>query len=418
MSRRCECIARTTGRPCKNFVKIGSTKCSQHVLLGCIDENIMEKQRYINIQIQQLYKTYRNTSLYNKLQSYNKGIETTKELENRTKEEDESLQLDIEFLEEWKQDKQIEIQKAITEIKEKEIIIRNTNEMILKEDMFIPFDELKITVCKNIKLISVLSPKRAGISNTIVFLGLKEKQPVIVKIGLKHSLANESEIYDEIKDFAQEIPQKLMQCNIDPDDFDRLYSSSFLISLYPILNNWLFEQDDLETMVIEQVKGEPLAVMYGDIHTKQNNLKERQEFDFSIWIQIAHLIVIFENHNFLHDDLHANNIFVETLDTPKILDFEIQGKKFKTKYIVSIIDFDRSRKSTSEDHNRDWIRFLNQYNSLETQYSMPYIENIDTHWKEMKKIVNLKITIEKKFREGLLSPKEFLKSQFINQLLQ
>ena len=84
---------------------------------------------------------------------------------------------------------------------------------------------------------------------------------------------------------------------------------------------------------------------------KENNKYFNTEF-ILILVQIAYTLECFYRLGLVHDDLHLNNIFIETLENPVnlhyILTDRITGKKIskiisiKTVYFVRIFDFDRS----------------------------------------------------------------------------
>ena len=421
---RCECIATTTGNRCKkNVSELGSTKCVQH-LKGCGPEELYDSKHFVetrrtNLQIEELYDKYRSQNLYKQLQSKRNAIEKEQNYKGRTEKDEVNLQDDIDDLREWLDKHNAKIEKILSQIEEEELMIRqpinNSQQEEKSESMFVPLSK-EITVCGDIKLLSVLSPKRAGISKVIVFLGLKKNsQLVIVKIAEAHTLQKESELYDVMKQIANEtntVTKKLFQCDLEENKHYKMSSIPFLRDNYPILSTW--ENKDLQTLVIEQAKGEPMAIVFGDIHAQKDNDRERFEFDMSVWIQMAHLLTIFERHNFAHDDLHFNNIFVETLDAPKMMDFETSSATFMTKYVIKVIDFDRSGKIDAVDYNRDWLRFLQQYKGYETYFSVPYVENVDKHWIEMKRLIGLYPDVK---RSDILSPQRFLESKFVQDFI-
>ncbi len=394
-----------------------SITSSGSIIVKTEQKNSKNSHRILSTEIKKLYDTYRSKNLYNRLNGYIAGIKIIEQYDNRTAEENDILQTRRDDLAEWREEHKNKIEHEIKEITEKERDIRNGNGDIINvpEEAFIDLDkENQIVVCSGIKLLSTLSPKRSGTSKTIVFLGVLNNQSVIVKIGTKETLATENELYNQVRGIALEthaVTRKLEHCDLTTKDVQTLLGSKFLNDNYKIVADWKSSRIPLQSLVIEHAKGEPLSVVFGYIHAKTENEIERREFDLSMWVQIAHALHIFEQHNFIHDDLHFNNIIVEILDHPIELGFLIRGKPFKTKYRVKIIDFDNSQKMTIKDV--DWLRFLGQYETYEIGYSMPYIEKTDAHWAEMKNLVRFKQTVVDKTRQELMTPMEFLKSDFV-----
>lgn len=76
-------------------------------------------------------------------------------------------------------------------------------------------------------------------------------------------------------------------------------------------------------------------------------------------------LILFEKNNFVHRDLHYNNIFVDELDNEREFVFVIKGIKYliKTKYIPLIFDFDKSKifdksEIDSDHRNYDFTFFI------------------------------------------------------------
>ena len=337
-------------------------------------------------------------------------VKNLQKLENRTKKEDQRLHGNIENLNKYRAQPKINIK--IEEIKREEALIRDQNrhKEFKQSDAvssFIPLQQKEpfIITCGSMKieLISILSQARAGISDTILFLGKNGTEPVIVKIAEKKTLKKENQKYDELSKLdTKSIPKKLFLCQFE--QFKKLEIIDYIETYYKPILEKLRNSKDLQALVIEQAKGEPLAVMYGDIHVKENNMLERYEFDMSVWIQIANVISVLQTYQIYHGDLHFNNIMVETLDIAKKMDFKVDGQDFFTRFFVRVIDFDMSDYNVG---NEDWIRFLDQYNKFENFYSMPYIEIVDDHWTRMKEWIRYNEP-----QNYLMTAKDFLKSVF------
>ena len=79
-----------------------------------------------------------------------------------------------------------------------------------------------------------------------------------------------------------------------------------------------------------------------------------------IIFQALYALYIMDQYNIFHGDLHGNNLFVQILDKPIDLYFNINGNKagFRTKYIFKIYDFDRAYSGLLGENKRS------QYNSM------------------------------------------------------
>jgi hypothetical protein len=98
--------------------------------------------------------------------------------------------------------------------------------------------------------------------------------------------------------------------------------------------------------LLEKTSGQTLKIFIKKNLKKLNSNRYTETVDqmFGIIFQLFWNLAVFEKFLFRHNDLHFSNIFIETLDKPKIFYFTFKNKiiKLKTKQIVKIFDFDRS----------------------------------------------------------------------------
>jgi len=158
--------------------------------------------------------------------------------------------------------------------------------------------------------------------------------------------------------------------------------------------------------ITKLAKGDSLDIWLNKIK-HQNALPEAQQtFYLTILLQIAYTLIVFEKVGLMHNDLHSGNILIEELPTETYFTYSIPIDKslmlkdhkmniinekdtfaiyqIKSKYNITIIDFDRASKvntcfsniiynNTILDsdlcpkigqcnkfiHNRDWFNILN-----------------------------------------------------------
>ncbi len=94
------------------------------------------------------------------------------------------------------------------------------------------------------------------------------------------------------------------------------------------------------------------SLVYINEQLKEKNIFHLEGALFSLMFQILWTLEVFNRYNFKHNDLHANNIFVEQLNNPVILTFRLDNTgenkvpykyiKLTSHYIIKIFDFDIS----------------------------------------------------------------------------
>jgi hypothetical protein len=79
----------------------------------------------------------------------------------------------------------------------------------------------------------------------------------------------------------------------------------------------------------------------------------------SIVFQIIYAIYVLSSHGINHNDLHLQNILLDTLDKPMNLQYNIGDKsvKFSTRYLIKIYDWDRSTRNTIKNPKLDQDSF-------------------------------------------------------------
>lgn len=78
-----------------------------------------------------------------------------------------------------------------------------------------------------------------------------------------------------------------------------------------------------------------------------------ESFIKDILFQIAYTLLVFEDMGFMHNDLHAGNVFVEKLEHPLHLAFNVGTQTIvrDVHYFVQIYDFDRSSQVRTKHNN-------------------------------------------------------------------
>jgi hypothetical protein len=78
-----------------------------------------------------------------------------------------------------------------------------------------------------------------------------------------------------------------------------------------------------------------------------------ESFIKDILFQIAYTLLVFEDMGFMHNDLHAGNVFVKKLERPLHLAFSVGTQTIvrDVHYFVQIYDFDRSSKVRTKHSN-------------------------------------------------------------------
>ena len=91
----------------------------------------------------------------------------------------------------------------------------------------------------------------------------------------------------------------------------------------------------------------------------------------SIIFQIVYTLYLLEQVRVAHNDLHLDNILIQTLSEPTILTYKISPEKtvsFKTKYVIRFFDWDRAHVDAIGDNpllDLDWNIELNTINRFE-----------------------------------------------------
>lgn len=78
-----------------------------------------------------------------------------------------------------------------------------------------------------------------------------------------------------------------------------------------------------------------------------------------VFLQLAFTCAVFEQMNFLHNDLNLSNIFLETMEEPVELSYRLaEGEHYtiKTNYFVKVFGFERSsRLGNNAQPHHDWV---------------------------------------------------------------
>lgn len=231
----------------------------------------------------------------------------------------------------------------------------------------------------NIKIVNNIK----NASDSLILSGMYLNQQVIIKVSpqLKsheNSLENERNIYmmfkNELKDQSPHICCGLFQGSLDDNELFLNPQNPF----YLIRNEWLYlklnylydEDDDLFHLIYmqgEYYEDEAVEDRFRKYAPQKYNqfcyivtpllsgqslkqfikntitLPNEDEFDKPIMIQMAQVLIYLKSILFMHNDLHASNIFIEEFQEPIELHYSFPYKcSLKTKYKIMIFDYNHS----------------------------------------------------------------------------
>jgi hypothetical protein len=264
----------------------------------------------------------------------------------------------------------------------------------------------------DLKITKVLTKKeKDSASDSIICEGLLHKENVIVKVSFKarggehrdNSLEIERRIYAEV------LPRILntmpFLANLACEQFaltkEKLLKTAKskvivekLLKEMKTIDKSRYDLSKANLMITKKARGRKLGDWLLEEETLPTNFVD------DVLHQIAYALIQFEDKGLMHNDLHAGNIFVEKLDTPLRLSFDIDGYSRDIKYFVEIYDFDHSSKSATTkdqqvlknnhlDHgmcthygecnyfrkNVDWFRILLSMYEYRN-YSLPIIKTL------------------------------------------
>ena len=139
----------------------------------------------------------------------------------------------------------------------------------------------------------------------------------------------------------------------------------YLIRLRQLGDDW-YKWDITNVIVTQQ--GD--MSMFDRLKNKQASTEHLQ----SILFQLIYTFYVFEKIEFVHGDLHINNIFINKLKKPVDLYYQINGTMYKltTDWIVKIYDFDHSQIF------KDSTISVNQHDDIIIKKILPLGKKVDT----------------------------------------
>jgi hypothetical protein len=203
-------------------------------------------------------------------------------------------------------------------------------------------------------------------SDTIICKGVLKNVRVIVKISFlskgttDNSLEVEGRIYDEVVPILSQFTPNLMpfigklSCDTFEDTVSQS-SNSFLEEIWKlVIDKKLQDSYDINhatLLITKEAGGIPLEDWF---KKKKVSTEEHDKFMNDVLLQIAYTLLVFKDSGLMHNDLHAGNIFVEKLEKPILLSFNIDKETQIVRqidYFVQIYDFDWSAKIKTSTNN-------------------------------------------------------------------
>jgi len=258
-------------------------------------------------------------------------------------------------MEEEKAEVRTEDMKADKDTHNDEYLIRATSELIDERTKWRTSFSSYSLCDLNSFLTEMKVMKKNSVSDAIIIVGKLKSTGVkiLIKLSLRHgnlldnSLKVERSIYSEI------IPS--LQINNTPFIMDCLGSEMCELNwidsldIYPDLAeqiNLIFEKNKEKGIPsYESIWLTFLTFSPGEFLEHWFRRKQSLEDLLSVLFQILHTLKCFRNIYMNHNDLHVQNIFVETEPIPRIMFFKTSSGhvlRLKTNVIVKIYDFDRA----------------------------------------------------------------------------
>jgi hypothetical protein len=192
----------------------------------------------------------------------------------------------------------------------------------------------------------ILPEDSAGVSTEDLFSGSINK---LKDVNNTVSLTYEARLY-------KYITENIIMRNVSPNFVPIFSASSCDVSeMIDIFEKNAFKGSDrivTKLKFINKVFGDTVTLNFiitGSGH-KMVKFKEvledlnlTSEEAGNVIFQAMYAFYIMDKYNIFHGDLHAENLFVQILDSPVNLSFSINGRnvRFATKYIFKVYDFDR-----------------------------------------------------------------------------
>lgn len=128
-------------------------------------------------------------------------------------------------------------------------------------------------------------------------------------------------------------------------------------------------------LVLEKTSGNKLFDLIKNLSKDKDKQDENLDMLISVVFQILWTFKCFYRINMRHNDLHLNNIFIETLPENITINYELESGQvvsLNTKHLVRIFDFDRS--SVVGNKNIDRNMFIDFYH-CQNHYECNYIDD-------------------------------------------
>lgn len=235
--------------------------------------------------------------------------------------------------------------------------------------------------------------KNKGVSESIILFGDLKINKTIDHVVLKmifnnkrwldNSLITEQQIYENVISnlisnchtphlvkyigIVKSCDTELIKNKLSPDqknEFDEIFKKISII----------YDKNIINIMILSKSQGITLTSFFKDHDVRSTD-------KFKVLFQILYTLKCFEHIGLSHNDLHANNIFVDKLKAPVERIYYITKTKwikFTAEYDVKIYDFDRgSIYHPAVDRNliidRDYCDDYNQCNSYDSKRDLSSI---------------------------------------------
>jgi hypothetical protein len=178
------------------------------------------------------------------------------------------------------------------------------------------------------------------------------KTQIIDGFSINNSLEIESRIYEEVVPILAKHTPNIMPflANVTCQTFEASLKS-LRHSHADIIRQEMkglrtnYNMSRAKILITKKAKGRKLQDWLQSDEVPQQG-KQLQSFIKDILFQIAYTLLVFEDLGLMHNDLHAGNVFVEKLERPLHLAFNVGTQTIvrDVHYFVQIYDFDRSAK--------------------------------------------------------------------------